>query len=72
MILDRDSCRRGIASGARPHFRGRVSQVSGLVVEAEGVPAAMGELCRIDRGALGVIDAEAVEIAHSAPVNMTR
>ncbi len=49
-----------IEAGARPVYRGEVSQVSGLIIEAEGVPAAMGEICRIQRGALGSIDAEVV------------
>jgi len=42
------------------HYRGSVERVSGMLVEATGVPAAMGELCRIDRGRLPGIDAEVV------------
>src|SRR5262249_59314763 len=56
---DLERARAAIRAGARPVWRGRVHQVSGVIVEAAGVPAAMGELCRIERGALGPVDAEA-------------
>jgi flagellum-specific ATP synthase len=49
-----------IRSAARAVWTGRVDQVSGVIVEAVGVPAAMGELCRIERGALGPVEAEVV------------
>jgi FliI/YscN family ATPase len=49
-----------VRAGARAIWRGRVNQVSGVIVEALGVPAAMGELCRIERGPLGAIEAEVV------------
>ena len=49
-----------IESACKPRFQGRVEKVSGVMVEAGGVPAAMGELCLIDRGALGSIRAEVV------------
>ena len=49
-----------IEGACTAHFRGAVERVSGMLVEAAGVPAAMGELCRIDRGRLGGIDAEVV------------
>ena len=49
-----------VAGACTAHFRGAVERVSGMLVEAAGVPAAMGELCRIDRGRLGSIDAEVV------------
>jgi len=55
-----DALRRQITLGAAPHYRGRVELVSGVIVEAVGVPAAVGELCRIDRGAAGPITAEVV------------
>ena len=45
---------------ARPSYRGRVDVVSGVLVEAAGLPAALGELCRIDRGARDPIHAEVV------------
>jgi FliI/YscN family ATPase len=60
MTLDLERARAEIRVGARPVWRGRVDQVSGVLVEAVGVPAAMGELCRIERGALGPVDAEVV------------
>jgi flagellum-specific ATP synthase len=49
-----------IAAGCAPVYRGRVDIVSGVMIEAAGIPAAMGELCRIDRGRLGPIHAEVV------------
>lgn len=57
---DLQRARAAIQAGARPAWRGRVHQVSGVIVEAAGVPAAMGELCRIERGALGPVEAEVV------------
>lgn len=58
--LDLERARSAIRAGAKPVWRGHVDQVSGVIVEAAGVPAAMGELCRIERGALGPIEAEVV------------
>lgn len=58
--LSLDRCREVASDAARPVFRGEVDLVSGVMVEARGVPAALGELCRIDRGPLGTIDAEVV------------
>ena len=52
--------REALAGGARATWRGRVDVVSGVIVEALGVPAAMGELCRIERGVHGAIEAEVV------------
>jgi len=49
-----------IDAGARPVWRGRVDILSGVLVEATGVPAAMGELCRIQRSRGGSVDAEVV------------
>jgi len=60
MILDPETCEELIRDGARPTYRGHVDRVSGVLVEAEGVPAAIGELCRIDRGPRGVVDAEVI------------
>ena len=64
MKLDLERCRRAIADAAAPHFRGRIENVSGVMVEATGVPAAIGELCRIRRGPVGapnaLVDAEVV------------
>jgi len=59
-ILDQAQCVKHVREGARPGWQGRVDIVSGVIVEAVGVPAAMGELCRIDRGPLGPIEAEVV------------
>jgi FliI/YscN family ATPase len=38
-----------VAGSARAHYWGRVLRVSGVLVEAEGLPAAVGDLCRIER-----------------------
>ena len=53
---------RLIEEGAQPTFRGRVELVSGVLVEARGVPAAVGEVCRIARDPRegGFVDAEVV------------
>ncbi|MBM3991441.1 MAG: FliI/YscN family ATPase [Planctomycetes bacterium] len=64
MKLDLRRCARAIGEAAAPHFRGRVDNVSGVMIEATGVPAAVGELCRIRRGPVGssnaFVDAEVV------------
>jgi len=60
MIFDLDRCRALVHEASVPVYRGRVDIVSGVLVEAVGVPAALGELCRIHRGRLGSIDAEVV------------
>lgn len=49
-----------VDAGTRATYQGRVDLVSGVLVEAAGVPAALGELCRIHRGARGHVDAEVV------------
>ena len=69
-LLDLERCRTHIAAGVRPTWRGRVEIVSGVMVEATGVPAAMGELCRIERGRLGPVDAEVVGFRGSSTLLM--
>jgi len=59
-----------IGVGCTAHYRGSVERVSGMLVEAAGVPAAMGELCRINRGSLGGIDAEVVGFRGSKTLLM--
>ena len=58
-MINLDQARTTIARAARPQFRGHVEEVSGVIVEAEGVPAAVGEICRIERRD-DTIDAEVV------------
>ena len=60
MIPSADSLMHLVREAARPSYRGRVDVVSGVLVEAAGLPAALGELCRIDRGARDPIYAEVV------------
>ena len=60
MKLDLGVCVRHLHEAAKPFYRGRVDLVSGVLVEAVGVPAALGDTCRIDRGPLGPIEAEVV------------
>jgi flagellum-specific ATP synthase/type III secretion protein N (ATPase) len=55
---------------AGPQFEGRVERVSGMLVEAAGVPAAIGELCRIDCGRSGPVDAEVVGFRDGATLLM--
>lgn len=59
-MSDLEVCREIIRDGARAKFRGHVDIVTGVMVEAYGVSAALGEMCRIDRGPRGCIDAEVV------------
>jgi len=70
LTLDLESCREHIDQGARPYWRGLVDVVSGVMVEATGLPAAMGELCRIHRGKAGPIDAEVVGFRGSTTLLM--
>jgi len=69
-LIDLERARREIHAGARAVWRGHVSEVSGVIVEAAGVPAAMGELCRIERGALGPVEAEVVGFRGSTTLLM--
>jgi flagellum-specific ATP synthase len=58
--LDLETCRTHVRAGAEPFYLGRIDRVSGVIVEATGVPAAIGEICRI-RGERGQsVDAEVV------------
>jgi flagellum-specific ATP synthase len=59
-----------IVSGCQPRFQGTIEKVSGVMVEARGVPAAMGELCQIDRGPLGSIRAEVVGFRNNTTLLM--
>ena len=59
-LVDLERCDQIVTDAVRPAWRGKVELVSGVMVEASGVPAAMGELCTIHRGELGPIDAEVV------------
>ncbi len=59
-LLDRERFRDLVREASRPRFRGAVERVSGVVLEAAGVPAAIGELCRIERGSLAPLDAEVI------------
>lgn len=68
--LDIERCRTHIAAGAAPLFRGRIDQVAGVLVEATGVPAAIGEMCRIHRGLAGSVDAEVVGFRGTATLLM--
>ncbi|MCC6408118.1 MAG: FliI/YscN family ATPase [Planctomycetes bacterium] len=70
MKLDLEKAKERIQTGARPIFRGRVDIVSGVMVEAIGVPAAIGEVCRIDRGRAGSVDAEVVGFRGSSTLLM--
>ena len=49
MMLDREACRASIEAALQPFYKGRIERVSGVMVEARGVPAAVGELCTIRR-----------------------
>ena len=59
-LLDENRCREVIRRAGSPFFRGRVDVVSGVLVEAVGITAGMGELCRIERGGGDPIEAEVI------------
>lgn len=69
-LIDRESFRDIVREAARPRYRGAIERVSGIVLEAKGIPAAIGELCRIDRGPLGMLDAEVVGFRDDRTVLM--
>ena len=69
-LLDARRLQPAIRAAAAPLFRGRVENVSGVLVEAAGIPAAMGELCRIQRGRSADIDAEVVGFRGSSTLLM--
>lgn len=46
-LLDVDACLPLLHAAAQPYFRGRVDRVTGVIVEAVGLPAAVGEMVRI-------------------------
>ncbi len=70
LLKDRAALTRLVAGAAQPYYHGQVDVVSGVIVEAQGVPAAMGELCAIDRGRLGAIEAEVVGFRGSTTLLM--
>jgi FliI/YscN family ATPase len=58
--LDIEPTRECVRDGAEPFYLGRVDRVSGVIIEATGVPAAIGEICRIRRADhAGTADVEA-------------
>ena len=69
-MFDLETCRRRIDPCQPPLLRGRVEQVTGVMVEAVGVPAALGEVCRIQRGKAGTIEAEVVGFRGSTTLLM--
>ena len=42
MKLDFERCKRAITEAAAPHFRGRIENVSGVMVEAKDAPEVPG------------------------------
>ena len=69
-MLDLERCNELVRGAMRPVYRGRVDIVSGVLVEAVGVPAALGELCRIHREPAAPIDAEVVGFRGSSTLLM--
>lgn len=60
ILLDDIRCREIVRRASSPYFRGAVDVVSGVLLEAVGVPAAVGELCRIERGHSDPVEAEVI------------
>ncbi|HPF33936.1 MAG TPA: FliI/YscN family ATPase [Candidatus Krumholzibacteria bacterium] len=50
MSLDWDRCRAAVDAMDPVRVSGRIEKIVGLVVEAEGLAASVGALCRIERG----------------------
>lgn len=48
-MIDLEAARRIANAAGAPRFRGRIDRISGILAEADGVPAAIGEVCRIGR-----------------------
>jgi flagellum-specific ATP synthase len=46
-VIDSYKARSIAAAAAGPRYRGRIDKISGILAEANGVPAAIGEVCRI-------------------------
>lgn len=68
--LQSDRVQGILHKGGQAVFQGRVEIVSGVLVEAAGVPAALGEMCRIHRGANGHVDAEVVGFRNGSTLLM--
>ncbi|MEZ5973438.1 MAG: FliI/YscN family ATPase [Planctomycetota bacterium] len=59
-LLDFVRCQRVIQDGVKPRFRGAVDRITGILVEALGIPVALGDMCRIERNANDSVEAEVV------------
>ena len=73
LSLDLEASRAHVRAGAEPFYLGRVDRVSGVIIEATGVPAAIGELCRIrraDRSGVADVEAEVVGFRGSTTLLM--
>ncbi|MCB1151466.1 hypothetical protein KDK88_07935, partial [bacterium] len=55
MSLDWDRCRAAVDAMDPVRVSGRIEKIVGLVVEAEGLAASVGALCRIERGGDAVL-----------------
>ena len=61
---------RLVDDSMKPLYEGRVEVVSGVMVEAVGVPAALGELCCIHRTNGDPVDAEVIGFRSSQTLLM--
>ena len=71
--LDVQACLALAKSAAQPFFRGRIDRVSGVLVEAVGIPAAVGEMVRIggsDARHGTAVDAEVIGFRGSTTLLM--
>jgi flagellum-specific ATP synthase/type III secretion protein N (ATPase) len=46
-MIDREHVKRVVTRAAKPLYRGRISRISGILAEADMLPSAIGEVCRI-------------------------
>jgi flagellum-specific ATP synthase/type III secretion protein N (ATPase) len=70
LLRANDAWPRIVRESAGPRYRGWVSGLSGVIVEASGVPSAMSEIVRIDRGRLGPVLAEVIGFRGSTTLLM--
>lgn len=68
--LQGERLQQHLLKGSQAVYQGRVEIVSGVLVEATGVPAALGEMCRIHRGSRGHVDAEVVGFRNGSTLLM--
>lgn len=60
-----------LRQGSWPRIAGRVAEVTGLTLVADGLPAPVGSLCRVDRATDGPLEAQVVGFRGEGAILMT-